>query len=89
MAKAKYDYWYVVVESFDERYPQYTRMSWHHPSKVNPNFTVHNSKTGETKCLFRLKYLCKTDKFEGDIIPDDIYNYLLWVWKENGYPELT
>lgn len=88
MARAKYDYWYIITESFDERYPQYMRLSWHHPSKVNPNFTIYNSKTGETKCLFRMKYLCKTVKHEGNKLPDETCHYLKQVWIENGYPEL-
>jgi hypothetical protein len=49
---------------------------------------IYNSETDETKCIFRMKYLCKTKKFEGSKIPDDILTYVKRIWKENGYPEL-
>lgn len=83
----KYVYWYVITESFDNRYKQYTRLMWKHPKDVDELFTVYNSKTGEHKTLFRLKYICRTNGWEGNKIPEDILSYVEEQWKQNGYPE--
>ena len=54
----KYSYWYIITESFDDRYKQYQRLIWKHPKDVNELFTitVANDETQdfETKTLFRI-----------------------------------
>ena len=35
----KYSYWYIITESFDDRYKQYQRLIWKHPKDVNELFT--------------------------------------------------
>jgi hypothetical protein len=89
----KYSYWYIITESFDDRYKQYQRLIWKHPKDVNELFTitVANDETQdfETKTLFRLKYICKTRFIEdGNKIPDDVIEYVDRKWYEHGYPVL-
>ena len=36
----KYSYWYIITESFDDRYKQYQRLIWKHPKDVNELFTI-------------------------------------------------
>lgn len=87
----KYSYWYIITESFDDRYKQYQRLIWKHPKDVNELFTitVANDETQdfETKTLFRLKYICKTRYIEDEKrIPDDVLDCVNQMWKEHGYP---
>lgn len=93
MSKRKYSYWYVITESFDPGYKQYTRLIWKHPKDVNELFTITfpNDETQdfESKTLFRLKYVCKTRYIEDNAkIPDDVIAYVNQQWKEHGYPLL-
>jgi len=93
MPKRKYSYWYVITESFDSRYKQFTRLIWKHPKDVDELFTIciSNDETEdfETKTLFRLKYICRTRYVEDETkIPDDVISYVDQKWKEQGYPLL-
>lgn len=89
----KYSYWYIITESFDDRYKQYQKLIWKHPKDVNELFTIcmPNDETEdfETKTLFRLKYICRTRYVEDETqIPDDVFSYVDQKWKEQGYPLL-
>lgn len=89
--KRKFSYWYVITESFDLQYKQFTRLIGKHPKDVNELVTIitPNDKTQDfdIKPLFRLKYICKTRYIEDNTkIPDDIAEYVDRQWKEHGYP---
>jgi len=49
----KYSYWYIITESFDDRYKQYQRLIWKHPKDVNELFTitVANDETQDTMIM--------------------------------------
>jgi len=56
----KYRYWHVITKSFDKRFPKGEVLGEKYI--IDHPYEIFNMKTGNSKVVCHLKYLCRLDE---------------------------